>query len=131
MPPMISAQATGLTVSGSDQPALRTTRPTTAVTRKAAPSLNTYSRFSRWPKPVASCSRRWRNTSTTARIAPAWMMMLKKSDRAPSQCWAISRWPVLEIGRNSVKPSRMPSSRAESRSDMDGADAGGGRSSKE
>ncbi|GFF08105.1 hypothetical protein SM139_3188 [Stenotrophomonas maltophilia] len=34
---------------------------------------------------------------------------------------------MLEIGRNSVKPSRMPSSRAESRSDMDGACTRGGR----
>ncbi|MNN87217.1 hypothetical protein D3C81_2047370 [compost metagenome] len=45
--------------------------------------------------------------------------MLKKSERVPSQCWAISRWPVLEMGRNSVRPSRMPNNRAESRSDME------------
>ena len=40
-PPMTSAQATGVTVSGSSQPARRTGRPTTAVTRKATPSFIT------------------------------------------------------------------------------------------
>jgi len=36
---------------------------------------------------------------------------VKSSDRAPSQCSAMSRWPVLEIGRNSVMPSMTPSRR--------------------
>src|SRR3546814_9745036 len=40
-----------------------------------------------------------------ARMAPAWIEMLNRSLRWPSQCWAISRCPVLEIGRNSVMPS--------------------------
>src|SRR4249919_1521015 len=44
--------------------------------------------------------------------------MLNRSLRAPSQCSAISRWPVLEIGRNSVMPSMRPSSRAANRSVM-------------
>src|SRR5690606_26972383 len=42
--------------------------------------------------------------------------MLNRSLRCPSHCSAISRCPVLEIGRNSVMPSMMPSSRAASRS---------------
>src|SRR3546814_18443080 len=50
-----------------------------------------------------------------ARMALAWIEMLNRSLRWPSQCWAISRCPVLEIGRNSVMPSMMPSSRAASR----------------
>src|SRR5690606_13135310 len=69
---------------------------------------------------------RCRNTSVIARIAPAWITMLKKSERAPSQCWAISRWPVLETGRNSVSPSRMPSRRADSGSDMESGQPGAG-----
>src|SRR3546814_780977 len=40
------------------------------------------------------------------------MAMLNRSLRAPSQRSAISRCPVLEIGRNSVTPSMMPSRRA-------------------
>src|SRR5690606_38245874 len=70
---------------------------------------------------------RCRNTSVIARIAPAWITMLKKSERAPSQCWAISRCPVLDTGRNSVSPSRMPSRRADSGSDMDVVRPGVGR----
>ncbi len=38
-PPSTSAQATGVTVSGSSQPASRTGRPTSAVTRKATAIL--------------------------------------------------------------------------------------------
>ncbi len=41
IPPMISAHATGVTVSGSSHPASRTGRPTIAVTRNAVPSLST------------------------------------------------------------------------------------------
>src|SRR6201989_3317170 len=44
----------------------------------------------------------------TARIAPAWMATLNRSDRAPSQRSAMSRWPVLDMGRNSVIPSTIP-----------------------
>src|SRR5258708_6378123 len=44
------------------------------------------------------------------------MATLNSSLRLPSQCSAISRWPVLETGRNSVRPSTMPSTTACSRS---------------
>src|SRR6185312_7926194 len=47
-------------------------------------------------------------TSVIARMAPAWMPTLNRSERVPSQCSAISRCPVDEIGRNSVMPSMMP-----------------------
>ncbi len=40
-PPISNAQATGCSVSGNCQPALRTISPTTAVTRKATPTLST------------------------------------------------------------------------------------------
>jgi hypothetical protein len=50
-------------------------------------------------------------------MAPAWMPMLNRSERWPSQRSAISRWPVLEIGRNSVMPSMTPSNSAWIRSD--------------
>src|SRR5690606_2382289 len=53
-----------------------------------------------------------------------------KSERAPSQCCAISRCPVLDTGRNSVSPSRMPSRRADSGSDMGSARPGVGRITK-
>ncbi len=36
------------------------------------------------------------------------MATLKRSERAPRNCSAISRCPVLEMGRNSVMPSTMP-----------------------
>ena len=39
-PPITSAQATGVTVSGSSQPNRRTGRPTTAVTAKATAILS-------------------------------------------------------------------------------------------
>src|SRR5439155_23688577 len=46
--------------------------------------------------------------STSARIAPDWIATLNSSERPPSHCSAMSRCPVLEIGRNSVMPSMMP-----------------------
>ena len=53
----------------------------------------------------------------TARMAPTWMIAVNAvtpgsstfSPRSPS---AMARWPVLDTGRNSVTPSRMPSGRA-------------------
>lgn len=51
----------------------------------------------------------------TAKIAPVWMAMSKTLTVAslmwfcmPSSWPARIRWPVLEIGRNSVNPSTMP-----------------------
>src|SRR5437870_8025527 len=46
--------------------------------------------------------------STIAMIAPDWIATLNSSERSPSHCSAMSRCPVLEIGRNSVMPSMMP-----------------------
>src|SRR5690242_15087694 len=58
-------------------------------------------------------------TSVIARIAPAWIPTLNKSERAPSQCSAISKCPVEEIGRNSVMPSMMPRMTTRKKSCMD------------
>src|SRR5215207_9597996 len=47
----------------------------------------------------------------TARIAPVWIAMSKTlafSSSKPSSAPARIRWPVDEIGRNSVRPSTMP-----------------------
>ena len=47
--------------------------------------------------------------TVTARMAPAWITMLKTSERCPRPSFsAISRWPVLEMGKNSVTPSITP-----------------------
>ncbi len=50
---------------------------------------------------------------TTAATAPTWMIavnavMSASSMLKPSSFSAIVRWPVLEIGRNSVTPSIAP-----------------------
>jgi hypothetical protein len=48
---------------------------------------------------------------TTASIAPAWMTILNTTDLAPVKSIRLPiriRWPVDEIGRNSVKPSTRP-----------------------
>jgi len=47
----------------------------------------------------------------TARMAPLWIAMSKTLDLAsvmPSRLPVRMRWPVDEIGRNSVSPSTMP-----------------------
>ena len=47
----------------------------------------------------------------TARMAPVWIAMSKTlafSSSNPSSAPARIRWPVLEIGRNSVRPSTTP-----------------------
>ena len=47
----------------------------------------------------------------TARMAPVWMAMAKTlafSSSQPSSELVRMRWPVLEMGRNSVRPSTMP-----------------------
>jgi hypothetical protein len=47
----------------------------------------------------------------TARMAPVWMAMsntLALASSKPSSAPARIRWPVLEMGRNSVRPSTTP-----------------------
>src|SRR5688572_6807839 len=51
-------------------------------------------------------------------MAPVWITRLNASQRSPvasSRSAARIRWPVLEIGRNSVSPSTMPRTTALSR----------------
>src|SRR5262245_49013029 len=58
-------------------------------------------------------SRKTRRSRTnTARMAPSWMKISKVSavsPRNPRRCPATMRWPVDETGRNSVRPSTIPS----------------------
>ena len=44
-----------------------------------------------------------------ASTAPLWIKTVKCSERFPSHCSASKRWPVEEMGRNSVMPSMRPS----------------------
>ena len=55
--------------------------------------------------------RKYRNVAT---IAPNWMIAVYavtagSSTSSPSSCSATVRCPVLDTGRNSVRPSTMPS----------------------
>src|SRR4051812_30876582 len=62
--------------------------------------------------------KRARYSHTTASMAPVWMTILKtlqRSSFAPSKSPARMRWPVEEIGRNSVRPSTMPRTNASMR----------------
>src|SRR5678815_3921290 len=55
-------------------------------------------------------------------MAPVWMTILKTFQRslfAPSRSPARIRWPVEEIGRNSVRPSTMPRTNASMRLDKE------------
>src|SRR5882672_1553068 len=61
------------------------------------------------------------------------MATLNRSERAPRNCSAMSRCPVLEMGRNSVMPSTMPRMMVFSVSDtrvLAGVGAGRGRYAK-
>ncbi len=69
--------------------------------------------------PRATLSSRSRYSQTTARMAPDWMTIsnsLPRSSLKSSRSPARIRWPVDEMGRNSVSPSTMPRMRALSRS---------------
>ncbi len=65
--------------------------------------------------------KRARNTQQTARMAPS---CITTSNSLPfsslkSSSWpTMIRWPVLEIGRNSVSPSTMPRIRALNKTSM-------------
>ena len=52
-----------------------------------------------------------RYATHTARMAQSWMMIanaLPRPSFTPRKSSAMFRWPVLDTGRNSVSPSRMP-----------------------
>ncbi len=62
--------------------------------------------------------------TTTARMAPSWMITSKLSAFGPvnPRRWpARIRWPVEETGRNSVSPSTMPRMAAETMLSMGGS----------
>src|SRR5581483_10480647 len=62
--------------------------------------------------------RRSGKSGSTAITAPPWITTLKRSLWCGSQCSAMSRWPVEEMGRNSVIPSTIPSMTAVIQSGM-------------
>src|SRR5678815_427378 len=78
-------------------------RPSTAAGIKATIRL----RY----KATSILKNRARYSQTTASIAPVWITRLNTVERssvAPIRSAARIRWPVLEIGRNSVRPSTTP-----------------------
>ncbi|KAG1217824.1 hypothetical protein G6F68_021692 [Rhizopus microsporus] len=85
----------------------------TAAGRKAMIRLraNATSLGSPVKAPRISCKSRARNTHITARMEPSW---ITTSNTLPSPDWKLiqsptrMRWPVLDTGMNSVRPSRMP-----------------------
>ena len=95
--------------------ALRNTKPTAAAGTNATAKFSTkrFTAASR-PKPETTFAKRCRYSTTTANTAPSWMAIsntlpwLEKFSKSPSTI----KCPVLEMGRNSVKPSIMPKIRA-------------------
>ena len=59
---------------------------------------------------VAMRSRSRQKYRTTASIVPSWMMAVKRAPGSfhPKKAGASSRWPELEMGRNSVSPWMIP-----------------------
>src|SRR4249919_1633333 len=94
--------------------------PRTAAGMKATTRFATKRCAARSEASPASTPRNFaRYSQTTASIAPVWIARLNvlafsplKSRRSAARI----RWPVLETGRNSVRPSTTPSTRALRRS---------------
>ncbi len=109
---MMKASATGTGLNSSALIALANTRPSRAAGRKATIRLRTNFCWRRSVNmPDSTRAMRSRYSHITARIAPAWIAISNtltfspvKSSRLPARI----RWPVEEIGRNSVKPSTRP-----------------------
>jgi len=73
------------------------------------------------PKSCTAPYKRCQYTITTAKIAPDWMAMSNTLAASPvnlSREPARIRWPVDEIGRNSVRPSTIPMTAALTSSKM-------------
>jgi hypothetical protein len=61
--------------------------------------------------PVSTAAMRTRYSQITASIAPAWMAISNTLTLSPVKLSRLPvriRWPVEEIGRNSVNPSTRP-----------------------
>jgi hypothetical protein len=92
--------------------ALPSSSPSTTAGRKPISTLSTSRRALGWRGSATRVA--WifcQYTRITAKIAPVWIAMsntLAFSSSKPSSAPARIRWPVDEIGRNSVNPSTMP-----------------------
>ena len=115
-PPTTSAAATLTGVNSTFSMKSLSSRPMAAAGMKAMARLSTKRLDSRsLPIWVSTWVKRVRYSYTTARMAPSWMAMLNTawlSASKPMRLPATIRWPVLEMGRNSVRPSMMPRKRA-------------------
>ena len=92
--------------------ALPNSRPSTTAGRKAISTFSVKRCACRLLGSATTVSRIFcQYTMITARMAPVWMAMsntLALVPVKPSRLPARIRWPVEEMGRNSVKPSTMP-----------------------
>jgi hypothetical protein len=111
-PPMMKVLATTVGVNRWALMALPNSRPSTTAGRKAISTLSAKRRAFGWRGSATTVE--WilcQKTSTTAKMAPVWIAMSKTlalSSSKPSSEPARIRWPVDEIGRNSVRPSTIP-----------------------
>jgi hypothetical protein len=108
----MKAVATGMGANRDALMALPKISPRMARGRKAMKRLSTRRLASGCrPRPEKVRITRSRYSQTTARMAPDWMTIsnsLPRSSLKLSRSPARIRCPVLEIGRNSVKPSTTP-----------------------
>jgi len=110
-PPRIKAHATGVGASGSRKWSFSIITPPTAVMPKAIPII-AHNRLLAGSRHCLSCAIRGPKRGITAKTAPDWIEILKRSLCLGNQCSAIRRCPVEETGMNSVRPSTTPKSTA-------------------
>ncbi len=111
-PPRMKVLATTTGVNRCSLMALPNSRPSSTAGRKPISTFSVKRCAWRWLGSATSVSRmRCQYTRMTAKMAPVWMAMSKTlalASSKPSSEPARIRWPVDEIGRNSVSPSTTP-----------------------
>ena len=111
-PPTMKALATTVGLNRCALMALPKSSPSTTAGTKAMSTFSVKRRArGSEPRPAAVSRSRCQYTRITARMAPVWMAMSKTLAFSPvksSSEAARIRWPVDEIGRNSVSPSTTP-----------------------
>src|SRR5215510_8738261 len=114
--PAMNAAATGTAAKRCALMKLPKRSPSTAAGMKATTRFATNRCAARSEPSPASTPRNFaRYSQTIASIAPVWIAMSNVfafSSLKPRRSPARMRWPVLETGRNSVRPSTTPSTRA-------------------
>src|SRR5215475_6340765 len=114
--PAMNAAATGTAAKRCALMKLPKRSPSTAAGMKATTRFATNRCAARSDASPASTPRNFaRYSQTIASIAPVWMAMSNVfafSSLKPRRSPARIRWPVLETGRNSVRPSTTPRTRA-------------------